>query len=260
MQPDYKNWVPDGIVMALSAGAGALGAGAAALAIMSEEKAAKGAAALCAGGAVICAMGAVWAVTAHNAFSREGPRRLSRRIVEGTAEFVTLPSGGVGLDVGCGSGALTIACAKRNPQGRMIGVDRWNGRLDGSSLALCERNAKAEGVTNAGFQVGSAVCLPFDDETFDAVTSNYAYRGVPGHNRQKLLLETLRVLKKGGTFAIHDIMTPSRYGDMRAFLSELRATGCAYVELIDTASGLFITKREAFRLGLAGSALLVGRK
>ncbi|HEY4532944.1 MAG TPA: class I SAM-dependent methyltransferase [Fusobacterium sp.] len=30
-----------------------------------------------------------------------------------------------GLDVGCGSGALTIACAKRNPKASMIGLDYW---------------------------------------------------------------------------------------------------------------------------------------
>ena len=32
-------------------------------------------------------------------------------------------------------------------------------------------------------------------------------------NKQELLLETLRVLKKGGTFAIHDLMSERRYGD-----------------------------------------------
>ena len=40
---------------------------------------------------------------------------MSKQIIEGIAEHVKLPEGGVGLDVGCGSGALTIACAKRSP-------------------------------------------------------------------------------------------------------------------------------------------------
>ena len=30
---------------------------------------------------------------------------------------------------------------------------------------------------------------------------------------------------KGGCFAIHDIMSPSRYGDMQKFLDELYAMG-----------------------------------
>ena len=55
----------------------------------------------------------------HKAFSYDGKRKLYKRIIEGTAAYVTLAKGGTGLDVGCGSGALTIACAKRNPQGKM---------------------------------------------------------------------------------------------------------------------------------------------
>jgi Hypothetical methyltransferase. len=43
-----------------------------------------------------------------------------------------------------------------------------------------------------------------------------------GKDKQDLLRETLRVLKKGGTFAIHDIMSRSRYGDMEAFIDELK--------------------------------------
>ena len=65
------------------------------------------------------------ACTPGRCFSYEGGRQLSRQIIEGIAAYIELPEGGVGLDVGCGSGALTIACAKRNPQGRMVGIDRW---------------------------------------------------------------------------------------------------------------------------------------
>ena len=73
----------------------------------------------------VCAKYTQWCVYAYRSFSYDGERKLSKQIIDGTAEHITLPEGGVGLDIGCGSGALTIACAKRNPQGKMIGIDRW---------------------------------------------------------------------------------------------------------------------------------------
>ena len=102
--------------------------------------------------------------------------------------------------------------------------------------------------------------LDFTDESFDAVTSNYVYHNISGEDKQSLLLETLRVLKKGGTFAIHDLMSPCRYGDMRAFVRKLRDMGYECVELIDTTDGSFMTPKEACRLMLRGSTLLVGKK
>ena len=75
-----------------------------------------------------------------------------------------------------------------------------------------------------------------------------------------LLLETLRVLKKGGTFALHDLMSPRRYGDMQAFVQKLRDMDYERVKLIDTTDGSFMTPKEARRLMLRGSTLLVGRK
>jgi hypothetical protein len=68
------------------------------------------------------------------------------------------------------------------------------------------------------------------------------------------------VLKKGGVFAIHDIMSKSRYGDMDKFVEELRAEGYEEVKLIPTDGGLFMSKSEARRMMLTGSMLLVGKK
>ena len=102
--------------------------------------------------------------------------------------------------------------------------------------------------------------LDFADETFDAVTSNYVYHNITGKNKQALLRETLRVLKKGGTFAIHDLMEPARYGDMEKFVQELKAEGYEDVRLIKTTNGMFMTPSEAKRMMLAGSTLLVGKK
>ena len=142
----------------------------------------------------------------------------------------------------------------------MVGIDRWGKEYASFSLPLCEKNAAAEGVKNVSFRRGNAVKLDFPDESFDAVTSNYVYHNITGKDKQALLLETLRVLKKGGTFAIHDLMSPGRYGDMQAFAQKLREMGYERVELMDTTDGSFMTPKEAKRLMLRGSTLLVGRK
>lgn len=92
------------------------------------------------------------------------------------------------------------------------------------------------------------------------MTSNYVYHNIPSKDRQAILLETLRTLKKGGTFAIHDIMSRSRYGDMNAFVKKLKDMGYEDVRLIDTTNGKFMTKWESIWMELSGSTILVGRK
>ena len=47
---------------------------------------------------------------------------------------------------------------------------------------------------------------------------------------------------------------------MKAFLARLKAEGYEKVELIDTTKGLFMSGKEAKRLMLHGSTLLVGKK
>ena len=197
----------------------------------------------------------------YRTFDYKGKRKLAKIIIEGVAEYAKIPDGGLGLDVGCGSGALTIACAKRNPKATMVGCDIWSGSYKSEfSKKLCQDNAKAEGVENVRFEEGNAVNLPFADESFDLVTSNYVYHNIMGQNKQKLLLETFRVLKKGGVFVIHDLMNKSRYGDMNEFIKKLKKDGYQDVRLIDTTKGLFMSHKEATLLWLSGSTLLIGRK
>lgn len=262
-RPDYANWMPEYWAPGVAAAAALSAAGLAAVAagatgLQGRRRRALTAALGLGTAGLTAALG--WSLAAQEAFSYDGKRRLSAQIVEGTAKYVTLPAGGRGLDVGCGSGALTIACAKRNPQGEMLGIDQWGPDYPAFTKDLCERNARAEGLSNVTFAKGNAIHLDFPDESFDAVTSNYVYHNIVGHNKQKLLLETLRVLKKGGTFAIHDLMGMGRYGDMEAFCQRLREQGYEEVRLIDTTNGLFMSRKESRKLMLVGSTLLVGRK
>ena len=263
MKPNYKNWVPKNLIVGMAAAtalsiAALIAFGICGLWVTGSWRIILGV--LFAAATLGCGKTLQWSITAYNAFSYDGKRQLSRQIIGGIADYVTLPEGGTGLDVGCGSGALTIACAKRNPQGRMLGVDRWGKDYAEFSLPLCQSNAKAEGVSNTEFQKADATKLPFPDETFDAVTSNYVYHNISGVDKQQLLLETLRTLKKGGAFAIHDLMGKNRYGDMEAFCQKLKEMGYAEVRMIDTTDGMFMTKKESKRLMLQGSTLLVGRK
>lgn len=80
----------------------------------------------------------------HRAFSWNGKGQMARQIIDGTASYVQIPDHGLGLDVGCGSGALTIACAKKNPNARMIGVDIWSDAWSNYSQKFCESNSVAE--------------------------------------------------------------------------------------------------------------------
>ena len=254
MKPNYKNWMPKGMIWSFAAGAAValaltLIVGANWLRILLLIL------------TLVLAGVTVWTVLMYRAFSYDGKRQMSRQIIDGVAEYVKLPEGGQCLDVGCGSGALAIAVAKRNPQGAVTGIDRWGAEYASFSKRLCEDNAKAEGVAErTRFAQGDAQKLDFPDGIFDAVTSNYVYHNIPSRDRQAILMETLRVLKKGGTFAIHDIFSRDKYGDMQSFVKKLKDLGYEHAELIPTDNGRFMSPWEAKWMALSGSAILLGKK
>ena len=81
-----------------------------------------------------------------------------------------------------------------------------------------------------------------------------------GISKQPLLLESLRVLKKGGVFVLHDNMKPQMYGDMNAFVEKLKSMGFAEVRYVETAEAIFGSKQRAAMMMLGDSAMIVGRK
>ena len=164
------------------------------------------------------------------------------------------------LEVGCGSGPLAIRCALTWPKAQVIGLDYWGISFD-YNKELCEKNAASEGVADrCRFVQGDAKKLDLPDESVDAVISNYVYHNIMGADQQELLLESLRVLKKGGVFALHDDMKPKMYGDMPAFAQKLRDMGYEEVELIDTREAIFGSEAKARAVMLGESRLLRGRK
>ena len=263
MKPNYKNWVPRGMVFSVLGATAVLGI-AFFVVLFSPLLSgnAKLATEIILG--VLFVIGIVYSgfcINWYTAFSYNGKRQYSKKIIGMIADYVVLPENGTGLDVGCGSGALTIACAKKNKNAKMVGLDRWGKEYASFNKPLCENNAKLEGVSeNTSFVKGDACRLDFPDEVFDAVTSNFCYHNIPSSDRQAIILESLRVLKKGGIFVIHDEFTKSKYGSTDELVNKIKALGYEKVELIDTMDGLFLTRKQAMPLALVGSGLLIGKK
>ena len=169
---------------------------------------------------------------------------------------------GNALDIGCGSGALSIRLAKKYPGAMVTGIDQW-GKQWGYSRAICELNASIEGVRErTTFQQSSASKLPFPDESFNLVVSNLTFHEVKDAPDKRLLLrEGLRVLRKGGTFAFQDLfLIRQTYGEMDALITSIRSWGVTKAEFVDTHDAPFIPKalKLPFMVGTLG--LITGVK
>ena len=181
-----------------------------------------------------------WITWIRRQYSFEGGR-IMERVHQTILSHMDYDGKGTLLDVGCGSGALSIRAALTWQETKVVGIDYW--------AAVYNYSCR-----------GDANKLDFPDGSFDAVVSNYVYHNITGADKQQLLLETLRVLKKGGVFALNDEMKLGMYGDMEAFVQKLRDMGYEEVRLIDTAKEVFGSHRRAAMMMLGASRMLVGRK
>jgi SAM-dependent methyltransferase len=166
------------------------------------------------------------------------------------------------LDIGCGSGALIIALAKKFPQAQAVGLDYWGGQWE-YSQKVCEANAALEGVAGrVTFRQASAGKLPFEDGIYDAVVSNLTFHEVKDTKDKKdLVREALRVLKPGGSFAFQDLFLWKQiYGEPDELVKTVRDWGTGEVEFINTSKSPFLPAAVKLPFMVGTIALLKGKK
>ena len=167
------------------------------------------------------------------------------------------------LDIGCGGGALTIRCARRFPRARITGTDYWGPEWS-YAKEQCEQNARLEHVADRLiFCKGDAAALEFPDGAFDAAVSNFVFHEVRTQpDKRKVVRESLRVVKKGGSFAFQDLFSQKKlYRDMEEFIAELKEEGIGEIHYIP------FVERQGFIPGfvqapwmLYGIGLIYGKK
>jgi demethylmenaquinone methyltransferase/2-methoxy-6-polyprenyl-1,4-benzoquinol methylase len=120
------------------------------------------------------------------------------------AERSRLTPGQKALDLCCGTGDLALELATRvGPEGEVIGADFSRPMLD-----LAREKATPPGSAPVRFEWADALDLPYEDDTFDAVTIAFGARNLADLDRG---LEGMhRVLVPGGSLVILEITQPRR--------------------------------------------------
>jgi ubiquinone/menaquinone biosynthesis C-methylase UbiE len=104
------------------------------------------------------------------------------------------------LEVGSGSGRISIGIAKLNQQVELYGID-----LSENMIKVARDNAVQEGVADRiEFSRGSATELPFADNSFDTVLCHNMLHHIPDVSRA--VMEMKRVVKDDGAILIRDLI------------------------------------------------------
>ncbi len=109
------------------------------------------------------------------------------------------------LDIATGTGDLAIQFAQNTHAAKIIGLD-----LSEGMLSVARKKVKGTAIENTvDFVKGDSEALPFEDNSFDAITVSFGIRNF--ENLEKGLSEILRVLKSGGIFVILETSVPSKF-------------------------------------------------
>ena len=99
------------------------------------------------------------------------------------------------VDIGAGTGTLSLAALDRWPEASVVGVDPSGRMLDLARAAALERGL----ADRLELSVGEAARLPLPDASVDAAMSTFVLQLIP--SRAAAVREAFRVLRPGGTFA-----------------------------------------------------------
>jgi SAM-dependent methyltransferase len=132
---------------------------------------------------------------------RERLRVLSRVMWPGTSALfdrIGIAQNATCLDVGCGSGDVTIELAQRAPYGRTVGVD-----IDETKIQLAIADISAAAHPNVEFRVGNIFDAPTGSERFDVIYVRFVLTHLP--DPLAALQSLTQWLNPGGAIITEDI-------------------------------------------------------
>jgi ubiquinone/menaquinone biosynthesis C-methylase UbiE len=122
-------------------------------------------------------------------------RRAAGRVVVAAAN----PSeGDVILDLGCGTGEVSVVLARRAK--KLIGID-----ISPAMLEIASQRVKSEGVDNIELRTGDFSTLP-DLSGISLVVSNYAIHHLSLDEKTHLFRQIFALLPEKGLFVMGDVM------------------------------------------------------
>ncbi len=128
-----------------------------------------------------------------------------RALRETTIRLAGVQPGDSVLEVGCGTGTLTLAAKRRaGPSGKVYGID-----VIPLMIELSQRKAAQAG-EEISFKLASIVDISFPANTFDVVMGSFMIFHMSERMRQKGIAEIFRVLKPQGRLLVLDTATPTR--------------------------------------------------